>query len=569
MKLVLFRYEPDDDDDTVYDINAAKDPKLFRLLRGEDPVDDATEMNVPCFSYFITDKLFQDLGRAIANSPTLTSLEVVGSEVEEHFSIHGQFYYELRFLKYVNRNRTLQHLLLRDIHGDEAIERLNVFLKENDNLQSFEMFESFSFSTIAITHFKLSLCCRKNPLKRVAFGGCRIRNDMIKDIVSFFTTYPILTPQSISLVEGQIGDEGCSILSEVIRNTSINLEEIELLGNEMTTNGFQCIAAALTCRTRPLKRLSIGIYHEHDRALDSEVIAFLVKFSSKSELLPDKLILGGNHIGREGLKQLGTFLSNRVSSLEMLELNFVYFLSGGLRAFFEGLQNNPQNAPKHLNFADTNLYDEDYLNPTMVISEFLLRSNCSVERIFIENQEFQLDDEKLEIFVNVLNTNHTLKELAVDEDGTITSIGWNKLSSVLCNATSISATRASNHTIIRFGRNPNQQPDKIRYFLEMNTNPDKQMVGRMKVIHACFARDFDVGQFVDVPPGCLAEFLPRMYKAFEELADHGIPLDFGENSYEGRRENNSLTIHHLILKNNLAIFDSVIPRDIERARLEE
>jgi len=569
MKLVLFRYEPDDPDDTVYDINAAKDPKLFRLLRGEDPVDDATEINVPFFSYFITDKLFQDLGKAIANSPTLKRLEVVGSEVEEHFSIYGQFEYELRFLKYVNRNRTLQHLLLRDIHGDEAIQRLNIFLRENDNLQSFEMFESFSFDTIAITHFKCALSCRKFPLKRIAFGMCRIRNDMINDIVSFFTTYPILTPQSISLVEGQIGDEGCSIISEVIRNSSINLEEIELLGNEMTSSGFRCIAAALICRTRPLKRLSIGIYHENDRAIDSEVIEFLEKFSSKPEHLPDRLILGGNHISHNGLRQLGNFLSNRVSSLEMLELNFVYFSSGGLRAFFEGLQDNPQNAPKHLNFADTDLYDYDYLNPTMVISEFLLRPNCSVERIFLENQDFQLDDEKLEIFVNVLGTNHTLKELAIDADDTFTSNGWNKLSSVLCNATSIGATYESNHTINRFGRNPNQQPDTVRHFLEMNTHPNKQMVGRMKVIHACFARNFDMGQFVDMPPCCLAEFLPRMYRAFEERAEHGIPLDVGENSDQGRRENNSLTIHHLILKNNLAMFDSVIPRGVKRARLEE
>ncbi len=471
---------------------------------------------------------------------------MVVSEVEEHFSIHGQFEYELRFLKYVNRNWTLQHLLLRGIHREEAIQR-NFFLKEKNKLQSFEMFESFLFDTIGMTHLKYALNCRKILLKRIAFGMCHIRNNMINEIVSFFTKYPILTPQSISQVEGQIGDEGCSILSEVIHNSSINLEEIELLRNEMTSTGFRCIAAALICRTRPLMRLSIGIYHENVHAIDSKVIGFLEKFSLKPEHLPNKLILGGNLIGHNGLRQLGNFLSNQVSLLIMLELNFVYFLSSGVRAFFEGLQDNPQNAPKHLKFADTDLYDHDYLNPTMVIAEFLLQPNCSVERIFLENQELQLDDKKLEIFVNVLGTNHTLTELAIDADNMFTSSRWNKLSSVLGNATSIGATYASNHTVTRFGWNPNQQPDTVHYFLEMSTHPNKQMVGCMKVIHACFARNFDMGQFVDMPPCCLAEFLPRMYRAFEEQAEHRIPLNFGENGNEGRRENGSLTIHYLML----------------------
>mmetsp|Transcript_7244 Transcript_7244/g.14542 ORF Transcript_7244/g.14542 Transcript_7244/m.14542 type:complete len:391 (+) Transcript_7244:2-1174(+) len=386
-------------------------------------------------------------------------------------------------------------------------------------------------------------------------------------MVSFFKTYPKMTPRSISLAGCQIGDECCSLLSEIIDNTNTNLEEMDLLGNNMTPLGFRCIAAALIQRNRPMKLLNMGTSSENDFANDNEVIAFLGEFSSKPDLLPDKLVFGGNHIGPNALRRLGYVLSNRSFPLEMLGLRYDFLDRGGLRAFLDPLYLSPQNAPRNLDFFDTDLFDGSHMAPAVALSQFLLRPNCSVEIISIKNDEFQLDDEKMELFVNVIETNQTLRKLAIASQDVITFDKWNDLASILCKRSSIVDTYASNHSIFHFGRDPRQHPYTIRAFLDMNALPDKRMVGRMKVIHAHFASNFDVGQFIDMPPCHMAELLPRINEAFQELFFLLVrSFVMVEVNHICRGEHNSLSIHYLILKNNLTIFHSVIHSRRKRAQ---
>lgn len=548
-----------------------RDPELLRVLRGEVHVGDTNEIiHVPFHDEGISVKEFDDFGRAIVDIPNLTSLELRGGE----FGREGDFrdrhvHYELKLLESVKGNRTLQHLCLRDIDGGEAIRRLQSFLEENDHLQSFEGTEIDPFTPEDMRMFMRSLSRRRLPLEKISLST-RISKEAIQEMVSFFKTNPKLTPRSVSLTECQMGDDCCSLLSEMIDNTNTNLEQMELLGNNMGHLGFRCIAAALTRRNRPMKLLSMGKHDDYYISNgDSYLIKFLGEFSSKPDLLPDNLIFGGNHITPNALRRLGDILSNRNSPLETLGLKYDFFCRSGLRAFFDPLHFSPQNAPRHLDFFDTNLYDGNSKFPALALSEFLRRPNCSVEIISIKSDNFQLDDELMELFVDALWTNETLTKLAITSQGVISVDQWNDLASLLGQQSSIDDTYYSNHTIFHFGRDSHHHPFVIRVFLEMNVLSDKRMVGRMKVIHAHFASNFDVGQFMDMPPCLMVEILPRVNEAFEERRNLFVRCFVMEEVNQAcRGEHNSLSIHYLIVKNNLAIFDSAIRSRRKRAMLK-
>ena len=77
----------------------------------------------------------------------------------------------------------------------------------------------------------------------------------------------------------------------------------------------------------------------------------------------------------------------------------------------------------------------------------------------------------------------------------ITEVGWGAIKNLLCDESSINATRYSDHTLCYLGDFPYtddddnivEMPSSIECLLEMNGNRDKSQVARKKVIETHFS----------------------------------------------------------------------------------
>ena len=79
-----------------------------------------------------------------------------------------------------------------------------------------------------------------------------------------------------------------------------------------------------------------------------------------------------------------------------------------------------------------------------------------------------------------------------EEDESITERGWEAISTLLCNKTSIMNTYNSNHTlqcVFGDGNPPADVPGDLDLYLEMNRNKDKAEVARQKIFKIHFSTE--------------------------------------------------------------------------------
>jgi len=77
--------------------------------------------------------------------------------------------------------------------------------------------------------------------------------------------------------------------------------------------------------------------------------------------------------------------------------------------------------------------------------------------------------------------------------------GWDAVSSLLCNKTSIVDTYNSNHTLHYAGRhNDMNLPDDLLSYLEVNKNKDKAEVARQKILQSHFSTVDNLQEFLDM-----------------------------------------------------------------------
>ncbi len=217
-----------------------------------------------------------------------------------------------------------------------------------------------------------------------------------------------------------------------------------------------------------------------------------------------------------------------------------------LREFLEPFRRTQSGTPRKLDLTGNDIGRSGYVE----LSELLKSRYCTLEEIVLYslNGSPELDDDMVCIFAGALETNDALRELEI-ETHHVTNVGWGYLESALCDTTSISATFASNHTLVKFGSTFDDQQYIPNYF-RMNQHRDKAMVARLKVIDSHFARQFCVDNFKEWKPSLLVEVLFFVRKAFLEY-DNFLVLEPVFDSREGIPANNSFTIYYLILKNNV------------------
>jgi len=326
-----------------------------------------------------------------------------------------------------------------------------------------------------------------------------------------------------------------------------------LLHNRMRGGeGFRVLGAALARQERTLKMLSIGPSCDIIPMFPRGLILFAKEFLSNPNIFPEKVIFTGIRVDLDAFRILGNVLSSRTSAspIELLDMRHASFTRNGFLAFINALEGSPGQTPKVLHISKN---EPEHITTIFAISDIVRKPNCSLEKFWMRS--LSLDDDSVAHIANSLSKNEKILEFTVNTDE-ISITGWDHVANALCDTTTIASTYTSNHTLVDFGGW--QRPTKISWYLELNKNPDKTMVARIKVIDCHFARNFEAGanHFTGIQPFLVAELLSYVHRFL--LLHDKTRLTYNNNPFNQGRwnsENNSLTIHYLMLKNNLSILD--------------
>ena len=153
-----------------------------------------------------------------------------------------------------------------------------------------------------------------------------------------------------------------------------------------------------------------------------------------------------------------------------------------------------------------------------------------------------IDDEVSVIFADALTNNTALMVMKLEGNQSISSIGWQAFSQLVCNKSSINDTFHSNHTLHQLldDENERQVPCKeLIDSLRLNRNNNKNEVVRQKILFSHFQGENInleelLGMESDVMPHAIAWIgkddmgyspLYQLVRAMPSLVDHGKEQD--------------------------------------------
>ena len=252
-----------------------------------------------------------------------------------------------------------------------------------------------------------------------------------------------------------------------LQTRGIQLKEFDIYHAKVGDVGATALGSWLNSMTM-LKTLSIDFisssWNDSDSISSQGWVSLFNSLQDNNNLDLSSLSLHSNKIDDEGL-QLLVSLASRMKSLKILCL-----------------------------------HENDLVTPLgwQVFSGLLQNPNFTLNELYISSNN--INDDTLVEFTNALAYNKTLKYLDVgscsDDDGNarITERGWEAVSTLLCNKTSIMDTYNSNHIL----QDPGDYaypldtiPTHLVESLDLNENKDKVEVARQKILRTHFSDDND------------------------------------------------------------------------------
>ncbi|EJK78112.1 hypothetical protein THAOC_00004 [Thalassiosira oceanica] len=200
----------------------------------------------------------------------------------------------------------------------------------------------------------------------------------------------------------------------------------------------------------------------HGNSLDDDCTRLLVQGLSDCKQI-QSLDLSGNRIGDNGLEALVQGLPTSVDELH-LAWNDITLARHVLLLRF-----------RVLNILGNTLCP----GGAGVIAASLANPECRLESLNLE--QCNVEDEGAVALADGLRYNQRLTRMSL-EDSIITEHGWNALSSILCDASSINATYNSNHTLQSLGYFCFQVPQDLRLMLYLNQGNGKSRVAASKIL---------------------------------------------------------------------------------------
>lgn len=248
------------------------------------------------------------------------------------------------------------------------------------------------------------------------------------------------------------------------------------------------------------------------------------------ESMLEKLNLSSTNIANEGISAIGdAMISNTtLNTLDLYDINNngePLITYTGWDAFFICLRNNPSSALKQIDLRYSSIDEESLhglanalgsqcsaitildVSQNLHISasawtSFFNRLGSSNHRFALHDLYLQgnnITDEVIPQLIRALANNNTLKTLVLGDLFPITNSGWEQFRHLLCDKSSITKIRSSNHTLSSLGCE--DIPEDIQTLLSLNESDSKKEVAREKILRYHFNNGSDIdtmNEFVDM-----------------------------------------------------------------------
>jgi len=420
----------------------------------------------------------KSVGRAIAKSATVENLGIMGNHLRSNEFDDGSNI--LLFFKEMKGNRSIRHVELdvwdaeldvwgAEDFGEEILRELEPFLENNPNLKSFDV-QHCPIRHDAFCLLMVALINRDSPLGSIALTGCYLDNEAVKVFASSFKDNPKMTPKKISLACNYFSDIGYYFLSEVIGNDECKLEEISLIGNDCGLTGIRSIVSAAAGREIPLKKIE----YPTDCMADTpdQLQEFVEFYSAFPAFVPNctQFYCGNFEVSRDALHALGNMLAKRSSPICALHFNVSSIERDGIVAFLRAFLENHIAIPNYIRIGGNSIRRVSVGDLHVVLGPLLQSCLCSLESLTL-SAIGQISDNEMIHITSSLDGNTTLERLDI-YDRIPSACVVDRLTSLLCDETTIMSTYNSNHTLNNLGRH--MTDPKLCSYLELNKKNSRQ-----------------------------------------------------------------------------------------------
>jgi len=379
-----------------------------------------------------------------------------------------------------------------------------------------------------------------STMKRLYLSGNRLITSTGWRALSTVFQSPNCNLIELELFNTGINDEGAELLGSALCGSSLKTLNLSL-NKSISSRGWQTLFNQISQTS--IESLNIS----NNRIDDAGLAALAATGTLKSlDLIDNRSITSSgwwaffnllqrigtqlvnlhvsyNHIGDVGVAALGRLMGS-MSTLKKLVMNNMMHLdnnitSQGWLSFFSMLQESDDDLDLvHLYLGDNNIDDEGMQLLVRLLSNMIslkyvnLSWNQSVTPVgwraftgFLLNPNFALEylglyanrinDDIVVAFASALAHNKTLESMSleefVDEDGNelIIEGGWDAISTLVCNESSIMGTYNSNHILHNLGDEESELLGDLISLLELNENKDKSEVARQKILQTHFPDD--------------------------------------------------------------------------------
>ena len=417
---------------------------------------------------------------------------------------------------------------------DDTLEKVCHALVGNSTITSLSLGSNEQITSVGWQALSTVILHSTSKLTNLSLNSAGLTDDTINILGSASGSLKTLNlSQSHS-----VSSEGWQMFLNQLAQTDI--ESLDLSGNALANFGLALVACISTlkylklCRTRSCTPIGWQYYFNSLQRRGTRL---------------EKLDITYNCIGNEGIAALGNLLSNtctlktlNVFNVSRLDNNSVTIR--GWVSFFNSLQDSNVDLD-HLCLSYNDIDDDclqflgllvssmnslkclelgncESISPAgwQSLTGYLESPNCTLEELALDGNN--LNDDTVAAFASALVHNNTLKRLSLsgcyeidaeneeenDEAGnySITERGWEAISTLICNKTSIMDTYNSNHTLQDLSDawyyDEEVMPDDLIRLLDLNKNKDKTEVVRQKILQTHFSNEVDaisnIQEFLDM-----------------------------------------------------------------------
>ena len=154
------------------------------------------------------------------------------------------------------------------------------------------------------------------------------------------------------------------------------------------------------------------------------------------------------------------------------------------------------------------------------------------------------------------SNNHTLHIFELGNSPSITAVGWQAFSNILCNSTNVNATFLSNHTLQSVGTSTDNFTSSL---LELYRRDDKKEVAMIKMLQC--HEDFDMLPFFEWE----FKVLPLVVNWLERASGYQMPRGFEPNIEERKLS----TIYQFVRGMPVLYVETRLRKELEDIKAEE